>query len=74
MKHFSELTHDEVEQMWSACVDAAIQVAEDLNMSGLSEAGSHNIYRALEEALHSEHVRSKQRYKTAGKIRKEEVK
>lgn len=60
MKHFSELTKEEVNKMWSRCVDAAISYAKEINMSGLSENESHNIYRALENAIHDEWELAKQ--------------
>lgn len=54
MKHFSELTKEEVNKLWSRCVDAAISYTREINMSGLSEGGSHNIYTALENAIYDE--------------------
>lgn len=63
MKHFSELTKEEVNKMWNRCVDAAISYSKEINMSGLSHNGSHNIYTALENAIHDEWEKSKQAMK-----------
>ena len=54
MKHYSELTEKQVCEMWSRCVDAAVAYATEINMSGLSQNGSHNIYNALEHAIFQE--------------------
>ncbi len=50
-RHFRELSDEEVKGMLSACVQAAIEYAKSVNMSGLSEGESHHIYRALENAI-----------------------
>ena len=49
MKHFSELTKEEVNKLWSA-----ISYTREINMSGLSDGGSHNIYTALDNAIYDE--------------------
>lgn len=64
-KHFSELTKDEVTEMWQRCVNAAVSYAEEINMGGLSHNGIHNIYNALENALNDEWENSKKRNKTS---------
>jgi len=51
MKHFSDLTKEQAHEMWVRCVNAAIAYAKEINMSGLSELGSHNIYNSLEDAI-----------------------
>lgn len=58
-RHLGELTDQEACAMWSACVDAAIEYAEKIDMAGLSEGESHNLYRALEAAIFGEHERAK---------------
>lgn len=58
MKHFSELTKEEVTTMWQRCVQAAILYAKEVDMSGLS-CGSHNIYNALSHAIFDEWEKSK---------------
>jgi hypothetical protein len=51
LRHFSELNEDEVTKMWGACVEAAVDYAESINMGGLSHGGVHDIYGALETAI-----------------------
>lgn len=58
-KHFSELTEKEVVGMWLRCVDSAISYAKEINMSGLSHNGCHNIYNALHDAIYNEWEKSK---------------
>ncbi len=57
--HFSELTEDQVTYMWVKAIDACIKYAKSINMSGLSDLPSHNIYRALEKALFNEWKQAK---------------
>ncbi|KKM65107.1 hypothetical protein LCGC14_1494600 [marine sediment metagenome] len=59
-KHFSELSRPQIVKMWNGCVDAAIEYAKKINMSGLSECGSHNIYTALKEAVFGEWEKAKE--------------
>ncbi len=62
MRHFSEITDDEVTYMINVCKEAAANVAEKINMSGLSEGQgayrSHNVYLAIERAIKHEHERA----------------
>lgn len=58
-RHFSDLREDEVRMIWSSCVSAAIECAKNVNMGGLSQGGSHDIYVALESALYGEWERAK---------------
>jgi len=60
MRRFSELSKDEVKLMWSKCVDAALATARELNVWGLMEVNSHNLYQALEEAIYGEWEKSRQ--------------
>ena len=59
IKHFSELSKDEVLGMWRACAQAAIDYADKINMGGLSGHPTHNIYEALEKALFTEWEKAK---------------
>ena len=59
MRHFSELSEDEVKEMWSACVDAAIEYAQSVDMGGLSHGKVHNLYVALENAIFGEWKKSR---------------
>lgn len=59
MKHFSELSQEEVEGMIEVCKSAAVEYADKIGMSGLSEEGSHNIYTAIEDAIFSEYGKSR---------------
>jgi hypothetical protein len=54
IRDYSELTEKEVDAMANKCIDAAIQYAKDNNLSGLSCNGSHNIYKAIQDALSAE--------------------
>ena len=59
LRHFRTLSDKEVLTMWQRCVGAAIDYAQEIDMSGLSEGGSHNIYTALEHAIFDEWERAK---------------
>lgn len=56
MRHFSTMTAQEVKGMIEACKDAAIAYSDKIGLSGLSEGGSHNVYRALAEAIQNEYM------------------
>ena len=56
-KHFSELSEDEVLAMSDACMAAAVEYANKINMGGLSEVGSHNIYTTLQLAIRNEWIK-----------------
>jgi len=66
MRHFSELTKDEVANMSYQCEMAAVRYAKKIGMSGLSSGNEHNIYRAIQDALNGEWEQSK-------KVRKEAI-
>ncbi len=54
MRHFSQLTREEVQLMVDRCCDAAVELADSLNLAGLSAAGGFNVYRAIETAIYEE--------------------
>jgi len=60
--HFSELSKEQMQGMSNACIDAAIDYAGKIRMSGLSDA-HHDIYAALQEAITEEWEKSKQSMK-----------
>ena len=59
LRHFSRITEMELDQMWALCISRAVEYAKEIGMSGLSETGSHNIYTALDTALHEEWQRAR---------------
>lgn len=59
MRHFSNLSSEEVHQMSVLAQDACIKYAQEINMSGLSHLGFHNIYTAIEDAITQEWEKSK---------------
>lgn len=58
-KHFSDLTKKQIEVMWMRCVEAVVYYADDINISALRDAGSHDVYTCLYNALDSEWEKSK---------------
>lgn len=54
MKHFSDLSEAEVNVMIHRCQLAAIAYARQIGMSGLSEGCSHDLYRAIHNAIRHE--------------------
>jgi hypothetical protein len=59
MKHFSEISEDELRGMWSAGIDAMIKYSNKIGMSGLSDF-HHNIYNTIHDALEKEWIKSKE--------------
>jgi len=57
--HFSKLTKKQIETMWNRAVNACIEYADEIGVSGLSDHGAHNIYTALHNALTGEWNKSK---------------
>lgn len=54
MKNFKKTEAYEVEELKGMLSDAAIKWAKKNNLSGLSEAGSHNLYNAIENMVEQE--------------------
>ncbi|MDM8544469.1 hypothetical protein QUF90_25615 [Desulfococcaceae bacterium HSG9] len=60
MKHFSDLSVLEVNEMISDCRQSAVDYAEKKGMSGLSELGHFNVYRAIENGIREQWELAKQ--------------
>ena len=59
MRHFSELTQEEITEFQERVITAAVIYATEINVSGLSHNGVHNIYESLRFAVLSEWENSK---------------
>ena len=59
MKHFSELTSDEVNMLCEKLITSAIEYAGEIGMSGLSHNGVHDIYEAIRLAITEEWIKSR---------------
>ena len=59
LRHFSELAKEEVNKMCTRGIDAIIDYAEEIGMSGLSHLGVHDLYTAIDNAVFSEWTKSK---------------
>jgi len=57
--HFSELTEAQVTLMYAKAIQACIEYAQEIGMSGLSGQPSHNIYTAIEKAIFNEWEQAK---------------
>ena len=57
--HFSQLTKEQVTRMYAAAIHGCIEYAKSINMSGLSDQPSHNIYNAIENAIFNEWEKAK---------------
>ena len=55
MKHFRELTDDELNQLIEAAHEGMAKYAADIEMAGLSHVGSHDLYRATTDAIREEY-------------------
>jgi len=66
LKHFSKLTKKQVETMCNRCIDAAVNYFEEQNLSGLSHSGVHDIYKAIQDAIWGEWLKSKAIMKRTG--------
>ena len=51
MRHFADLTREEVIKMYDIGIQAMVDYSNEIDISGLSECGGHDIYRALITAL-----------------------
>jgi hypothetical protein len=58
-KHFSELTEAEIDEMWNECVNAVVDYAQKISMTGLSQGGSFDVYTALEKAIRQEWLKAR---------------
>jgi hypothetical protein len=59
LRHFSDLTEDEVMNMSYKMEMAAIDYAKKIGMSGLSHNGFHNIYTMCQEGMRAEWKKSR---------------
>jgi len=59
LRHFSEISEEEMRTMSERMELAAVAYAEEIGMAGLSHLGVHNIYTMVQEGLRKEWKRSK---------------
>jgi len=57
--HFSKLSREQVDEFIDHMKNAAVEHAEKIHMSGLSDLSAHNIYAGIEDMMYAEWDKSK---------------
>ena len=58
LRHFSELTNEELLLMYNEAINAMLDYSNKIGMGGLAHLSSHDLYKAIEQAIKNEHVKA----------------